>query len=84
MLVATGMTPSQAIVAGTSRAAEFLRLPDVGTLAPGRIADFLVLDANPLEDVRHTRRISDLYIQGRRVDRAAMRDRWRGAASAAR
>ena len=84
LLVATGMTPSQAIVAGTSRAAEFLRLPDVGTLAPGRIADFLVLDANPLEDVRHTRRISDLYIQGRRVDRVAMRDRWRGAASATR
>jgi len=76
LLVATGMTPAQALTAGTSRAAEFLSLPDLGTLAAGKIADFLVLDANPLDDVRNTRRISTLYIQGKRVDREAMRAKW--------
>jgi imidazolonepropionase-like amidohydrolase len=76
LLVAAGLTTSQAIVASTSRAAEFLSLPDLGTLSAGKIADFLVLDANPLDDIRHTRRISSLYIQGKRVDREAMRAKW--------
>ena len=79
LLVAAGLTPAQALVAGTSRAAEFLSLPDLGTLANGKVADFLVLDANPLDDIRNTRRIADLYIQGTRVDRAAMRQKWQAA-----
>ena len=67
------MTPAQVIVAATSRPAEFLGLKDSGTLAPGKRADFLVLDGNPLEDIRNTRRIVDVYIGGQRVDRAALR-----------
>ena len=69
------MTPAQVIVAATSRAAEFLSLKDLGTLAPGKIADFLVLDANPLDDIRNTRSIVSLYMQGRQVDRAAIKAR---------
>jgi len=76
LLVAAGLTPMQALVAGTSRAAEFLNLPDLGTLAAGKTADFLVLDANPLDDIRHTRRINALYMAGAPVDRAALRKRW--------
>ena len=76
LLVAAGLTPMQALVAGTSRAAAFLNLPDLGTLAPGKTADFLVLDANPLDDIRHTRRIRALYMAGAPVDRAALRKRW--------
>ncbi len=77
LMVAAGMTPSQVIVAATSRAAEFLGLHDSGTLAPGMRADFLVLDANPLDDIRNTRRIARIYIKGAEIDRAALRARLR-------
>jgi imidazolonepropionase-like amidohydrolase len=72
-MVAGGMTPAQVIVAATSRPAEFLGLKNTGALAPGKSADFLVLDANPLDDIRNTRRIARIYIGGREVDRAALR-----------
>jgi imidazolonepropionase-like amidohydrolase len=72
-MVASGMTPQQVIVAATRNGAEFLRLPDLGTIAAGKSADFIVLDANPLDDIKNTRRISDVYIRGAKVDRAALR-----------
>ena len=71
--VELGLTPAHAIVAATSRPAEAMGRHDVGLLAPGRRADILVLDGNPLIDIAHTRRIADVYLSGRRVDRAAMR-----------
>jgi imidazolonepropionase-like amidohydrolase len=80
-MVAAGMTPAQVIVASTRNAAEFLRLADTGTLAAGKSADFLVLDANPLDDIRNTRRIADVYLRGAAVDRAAMRAKWMGGAT---
>jgi imidazolonepropionase-like amidohydrolase len=70
-MVDAGLTPAQAIVAATSTTASILGLDRLGTLAPGKQADFIVLDANPLEDVRHTRRISQVYLRGAMVDRAA-------------
>jgi imidazolonepropionase-like amidohydrolase len=73
LMVAAGMTPAQVIVAATSRPAEYLGLSRTGTLAPGKSADFLVLDANPLEDIRNTRRIARIYLKGMEVDRAALR-----------
>jgi imidazolonepropionase-like amidohydrolase len=73
LMAAAGMTPSQVIVAATGRAAEFLDLPDTGTLAPGKRADFLVLDANPLDDIVNTRRIAKMYLAGAEVDRAALK-----------
>jgi imidazolonepropionase-like amidohydrolase len=73
LMAAAGMTPSQVIVAATSRAAEFLKLPDAGTLAPGKRADFLVLDADPLDDIVNTRRIAKMYLAGAEVDRAALK-----------
>ena len=72
MLVEAGLTPMQAIVAATSRPAEHMGLKDLGSLTPGRAASFIVLDANPLDDITNTRRIADVYIDGRRVDRQAM------------
>jgi imidazolonepropionase-like amidohydrolase len=67
-----GMSPAQVIVAATGRAAQFMELGDRGVLAPGRRADLLVLDANPLDDIRNTRRIAKLYLAGAEVDRGAL------------
>jgi imidazolonepropionase-like amidohydrolase len=72
-MVKAGMTPMQVIVAATSRAAEYLKLDKMGTIAPGKEADFLVLDANPLDEITNTQRISRVYFKGAQVDRAAMR-----------
>jgi imidazolonepropionase-like amidohydrolase len=72
-MVAAGMTPAQVIVAATRNSAELLQLTDVGTVAAGKSADFIVLDANPLDNITNTRRISSVYLRGAEVDRAAVR-----------
>jgi imidazolonepropionase-like amidohydrolase len=69
-MVAAGMTPMQVIVAATRNGAEFLRMTDAGTMASGKSADFLVLDANPLDDITNTRRIASVYLRGVAVDRS--------------
>ena len=68
-MVAAEMTPMQVIMAATRNAAEFLRMGDGGTLEVGKSADFIVLDANPLDDITNTRRISAVYLRGVAVDR---------------
>ena len=68
-MVASGMTPAQVIVAATRNGAEFLRIADAGTIAAGKSADFIVLDANPLDDITNTRKISSVYLRGARVQR---------------
>ena len=75
-LVAIGMTAMDVIVAATRDGADIARV-NSGLVAPGRNADFIVLDANPLERIANTRRIADVYLRGARVDRAALRARWR-------
>ena len=68
-MVSAGMTPMQVIVAATRNSAELLRLDDAGTLQAGKSADFIVLDANPLDDITNTRRISAVVLRGAAVDR---------------
>jgi imidazolonepropionase-like amidohydrolase len=75
-MVAAGMTPAQVITAATSTSADLLQLTDVGTVSPGKSADFIALDANPLEDITNTRRIAAVYLRGAAVDRAALKARW--------
>src|SRR5947207_9604451 len=72
-MVAAGMTPMQVIVAATRNGAQFLRLTDVGTIEANKSADFLVLDANPLDNITNTRKISSVYLRGAQIDRAAFR-----------
>ena len=71
-MVASGMTPMQVLVAGTRNGAEFLRMTDTGTIAAGKNADFIVLDANPLDDITNTRRIASVYLRGAAVDRTRL------------
>jgi imidazolonepropionase-like amidohydrolase len=68
-MVASGMTPAEVITASTKNGADFLRLTDAGTVESGRRADFLVLEANPLDDITNTRHISAVYLKGERVER---------------
>lgn len=77
-MVAAGMTPAQVLVAATRNAAELANLRDAGTIAARKSADFLVLDANPLDDITNTRRIASVYLRGSSVDRAALSARWTG------
>jgi imidazolonepropionase-like amidohydrolase len=64
-------------VAATGRPAQLMGLTDMGTLAVGKRADFIVLDANPLENIRHTRQISSVYLDGNKFDRDALLARWK-------
>jgi imidazolonepropionase-like amidohydrolase len=75
--VRLGMTPMQALMAATSVAAQHLNLNDTGFLRVGYRADLLVLNANPLEDIRFTEDINSVYIRGERVDRETLSVAWR-------
>ena len=82
-MVAAGMTPAEAIVAGTQNGAEVLGLEDeLGTVAVGKSADFIVLDANPLEEITNSRKIERVYLSGHEVDRAKLRAMWTSEAAA--
>jgi imidazolonepropionase-like amidohydrolase len=70
-MVAAGMTTMQVIVASTRNGAQFLRMNDVGTIEASKSADFIVLDANPLDDITNTRKIASVYLRGTSVDRSA-------------
>ena len=69
-MVAAGMTPAEVIVAATRNSAGFLGLSEAGTLEVGRRADFLVLSANPLDDITNTRQIVSVHLQGEEIDRS--------------
>jgi len=72
-MVAAGMTPAEVIMAATRNSAELMKLNNTGTLAAGMSADFIVLDANPLDDITNTRRINAVYLRGVEVDRTVNR-----------
>jgi len=76
-MVAAGMTPADAIAAATRGSADALRLTELGTIAVGKRADFIVLDGNPLSDITDSRRIRTVYQRGVELDRAALRATWR-------
>jgi len=77
--VQLGLSPGDAIVAATSRPAQLLDITDMGTIAVGKSADLVVLDANPLDDIHNTRKIAGVYLRGQKLDRAALLARWQRA-----
>ncbi len=81
-MVKAGLTPSEVITAATRNSAHILGLDQLGMVAPGKNADFLVLDANPLDNIANTRRISRVYLRGGEVDRAALRTQLKGGSAA--
>jgi imidazolonepropionase-like amidohydrolase len=79
-----GLTPMQALGAGTRTPAKILGLDQLGTVAPGKSADFIVLNANPLDNIANTRKIDRVYLRGEAVPRAAMRAKWQAEAGSIR
>ena len=72
-MVMAGIPPAAVLVAATRTTARILGQDDLGTVAPGKSADFVVLDANPLDDITNTRKISRVYLRGVEIDRAKLR-----------
>ena len=75
-MVTCGLSPMEAIVAATQVNAAILGVDQLGMVAAGRSASFVVLDANPLEDINNTHRISRVYLWGEELDREALRARF--------
>jgi imidazolonepropionase-like amidohydrolase len=68
LMLKAGMTPMQVLTSATGSAAKAMKLDaDLGTLQPGKRADFVVLSANPLADIKNTRTIESVWIDGSRV-----------------
>jgi imidazolonepropionase-like amidohydrolase len=70
-----GLSPTQILMAATSTPAEAMGAKDVGLLAEGKRADFVVLNANPLQDIKNTRQIASVYLRGLKLDREALLSR---------
>jgi imidazolonepropionase-like amidohydrolase len=73
MLVDAGLTPLDALRTPTVNAARVLGMTDsLGTIEAGKLADLVLLDANPLEDIGNTQRIAAVVLNGRYLDRQAL------------
>ncbi len=73
LFVIAGLTPAEALRTATLNPAKFLeKMADFGAVESGKIADLVLLDENPLTDIRNTRKIRAVVLNGRYLDRAAL------------
>ena len=85
LLVRGGMSTAEVLRAATYEPARYLgRTDSLGMIAPGMVADLVLLEANPLADIGNTRRIAAVIANGRLVDGAERRKLLRSAAGAGR
>jgi len=77
LLVAAGLTPLEAITAATRRGAQLLRADSLGMLAPGKVADLVVLNGNPAGNIGATRNIAMVMIRGRMIRPDSLRATWK-------
>jgi len=83
LLVKAGLTPMEALQAATRNPAKYFGLSDsLGTVERGKIADLVLLEANPLSDIRHTQKINAVVVNGRLLDRTALDELLAKAAAA--
>jgi imidazolonepropionase-like amidohydrolase len=71
-MVAAGLSPMEALQTATSNPARFLNRTDIGTIAPGALADLVLLSANPVADIHNTTSIVAVVANGRLFDRPAL------------
>jgi imidazolonepropionase-like amidohydrolase len=84
LFVQAGFTPMEALQSATVNPAKFLGVSDtLGTIARGKIADLVLLEANPLEDIKNTRRIDAVVLKGRYLSNAELRRMLQGVEAAA-
>jgi imidazolonepropionase-like amidohydrolase len=76
-LVAAGFTPIEAITAATRHAAQVLAADSIGMLAPGKVADLVVLNRSPAEDITATRDIAWVMVRGRLYKPDSLRTEWK-------
>jgi len=76
LLVTAGLTPLEAITAATRRGAQLLRADSLGVLAPGKVADLVVLDGDPAKSIGATRRIAWVMVRGRLIRPDSLRRTW--------
>jgi imidazolonepropionase-like amidohydrolase len=73
LLVEAGLTPMEALQTATRNPARYLdQLTDLGTVQTGKIADLVLLEANPLDDIKNTRRIAAVVSRGKLFDHATL------------
>jgi imidazolonepropionase-like amidohydrolase len=77
LLVEAGLTPLEAITAATRRGAQLLRADSLGLLTPGKVADLIVLNANPASNITATRNIAWVMSRGRIIRPDSVRATWR-------
>ncbi|MGE5745573.1 MAG: amidohydrolase family protein, partial [Gemmatimonadota bacterium] len=76
LLVGAGLTPMDAITAATRYGAQVLTADSLGMVAPGKVADLVILNRNPAEDITATRDIAWVMLRGRQIRPDSLRNSW--------